>query len=70
MLPDKEWFTFEEAAKVLGKSKWQIRNKWCGLGRIQCEKVGEHYRISLAGLLDALNHGCLPPHPIGTYAVE
>jgi hypothetical protein len=70
VLPDKQWFTTEEAAKVLDKSTWQIRNKWCKLGRIHCEKVGEHYRISLDGLLGALNHGCFPPHPIGTYAVE
>ena len=33
----KDWYTTEEAAKILGKAEFTVR-EWCRLGRINAEK--------------------------------
>jgi len=33
----REWYTTEEAARLLGKAEFTIR-EWCRLGRIRAEK--------------------------------
>jgi hypothetical protein len=68
ILADKEWFTVKEVAQVTGKSRYQVRNDWCALGRIDCRKGADgHWRVSRAGLDYYRNHGL---QPIGTYRVK
>jgi hypothetical protein len=33
----KEWYTTEEAARILGKAEFTVR-EWCRLGRIRAQK--------------------------------
>jgi hypothetical protein len=33
----RDWYTTEEAARLLGKAEFTIR-EWCRLGRVQAEK--------------------------------
>src|SRR5688572_23380966 len=35
----KDWYTTEEAARILGRSEYTVR-EWCRLGRIRAEKKG------------------------------
>jgi hypothetical protein len=61
----KEWYTTTEAAKLLGKAEFTVR-EWCRLGRVHAEKraCGRGYTqewiIAHEELLRIQNHGLLP----------
>ena len=63
--PTKEWYTPEEAAKVLGRSKLTIREH-CRFGRIRAKKrqagrgASSEWAISHAELMRVQNEGLLP----------
>ena len=62
----KEWYTAGEAARLLGKAEFTVR-EWCRLGRIRAEKKrsgrGKYpcWVISRAELLRLEREGLLPP---------
>lgn len=62
---EKEWYTVAEVAAALGLSEYQVRQRWCGEGLIECEKdpatgrwriPGREYRRLLAGGRPASKH--------------
>lgn len=61
----KDWYTTEEAAKILDKSEYTVR-EWCRTGRIKGEKKGsgrgkyQSWVISHAELLRFQREGLLP----------
>jgi hypothetical protein len=61
----KEWYSVEEAARLLGKAEFTVR-EWCRLGRLHAEKKdsgrGAHasWVISHAELLRYQREGLLP----------
>src|SRR4051794_34748583 len=61
----KAWYTTEEAAKVLDRSEYTVR-EWCRLGRIRAEKKGsgrgkyQSWVVSHAELLRVQREGLLP----------
>lgn len=64
----KEWFTVSEAAKLLGKQPFTIR-EWCRLGRIEAHKRKcgrgrtSEWIISSGEMQRYLNEGLLPQEP-------
>jgi hypothetical protein len=62
----KEFYTTDEAAVLLGKRPFTVRN-WCRLGRVNAVKaragrgVEEEWRIAHAEILRIQNEGLLPP---------
>jgi hypothetical protein len=62
----KEFYTTEEAAILLGKRPFTVRN-WCRLGRVNAVKARagrggeEEWRIAHAEILRIQNEGLLPP---------
>ncbi len=62
----KEFYTTEEAAVLLGKRPFTVRN-WCRLGRVNAVKSRagrggeEEWRIAHAEVLRIQNEGLLPP---------
>lgn len=62
----REWYNTAEAAKILGKSDFTVREKWCNQGRIECEKDEESgkWRIPAAEIRRLRDGGGLrPPKP-------
>ena len=63
----KDWYTTEEAAKILGKAEFTVRN-YCRLGRIKGEKKSsgrgkfQSWVISHDELLRIQREGILPLH--------
>ena len=63
----KDWYTTEEAAKILGKAEFTVRN-YCRLGRIKGEKKSsgrgkfQSWVISHDELLRVQREGILPLH--------
>jgi predicted NACHT family NTPase len=61
----KDWYGTEEAAQILGKAEFTVR-EWCRLGRIQAEKRGsgrgkfQSWVISHAELQRIQREGLLP----------
>ena len=61
----KAWYTTEEAAKIVGKAEFTVR-EWCRLGRVRAEKKGggrgkyQSWVISHAELLRIQREGPLP----------
>lgn len=61
----KDWYTTEEAARVLGRSEYTVR-EWCRLGRVRGEKKGsgrgkyQSWVVSHAELLRVRREGLLP----------
>jgi hypothetical protein len=61
----KEWYTTAEAAALLGKAEFTVR-EWCRLGRVHAEKracgrgYAQEWIIAHAELLRIQNHGLLP----------
>jgi len=61
----KEWYTIDEAAKILGKAPFTVR-EWCRWGRIHAHKretrVGRNatWGITHEELERIRNHGLLP----------
>jgi excisionase family DNA binding protein len=35
---EKEWYSTDEVAKILGKADFTVREKWCNQGRIEAVK--------------------------------
>jgi excisionase family DNA binding protein len=65
----KDWYTTTEAAKILGRAKWTVRD-WCRNERLNAEKLsggrgGEgEYRISHEEIERYQREGLLPdPRP-------
>jgi Helix-turn-helix domain len=65
----KEWYTTAEAAKLLDKAEFTVR-EWCRLGRIHAKKkkcgrgIAGEWIISHAELMRVKNEGLLPePRP-------
>lgn len=64
----RESFTVEEAAELLGKSPYTVR-EWCRHGRIRGEKRAERrggaelWNISAAEVTRYQDEGLLPPDP-------
>jgi hypothetical protein len=64
----KEWFTVPEAAQVLGKQPFTIR-EWCRLSRIEAKKREcgrgrtSEWVISIEAIERYLNEGLLPQDP-------
>jgi hypothetical protein len=63
----KDWYTTEEAAKILGKAEFTVRN-YCRLGRIRGEKKTsgrgkfQSWVISHDELMRIQREGILPLH--------
>ena len=63
----KDWYTTEEAAKILGKAEFTVRN-YCRLGRIRGEKKSsgrgkfQSWAISHDELMRIQKEGILPIH--------
>jgi hypothetical protein len=61
----KEWYAIEEAARLLGKAKFAVR-EWCRHGRVHCRKRnsgrGKHLEWVIAHeeLLRIQREGLLP----------
>ena len=61
----RDWYSTEEAAKVLGKSEYTVR-EWCRLGRVNGEKKGsgrgkhQGWVVSHGELLRVRREGLLP----------
>jgi hypothetical protein len=61
----KEWYTTEEAAKVLGRAPWTVR-QWCRLKRVHAKKrscgrgLSPEWIISHEEILRIQNEGLLP----------
>jgi excisionase family DNA binding protein len=66
--PDQQrtWFSIEEAAELLGKSPYTVR-EWCRAGRINARKTGEKrgsaevWRISAQEMTRLREDGLLEP---------
>jgi hypothetical protein len=64
--PQKESYTTAEAAAILGKRPFTVR-EWCRHGRVNADKAGcgrgdsEEWRISRTELDRIRNDGLLPP---------
>lgn len=62
---EKEYYTTQEAAKILGKRPYTVR-EWCRLARVRAEKalsgrgIDEEWRISHEELMRIHNEGLLP----------
>jgi hypothetical protein len=62
----REWYTTEEAARVLGKAEFTVR-EWCRLGRVRAAKKrsgrGKHpcWVIAHEEILRVQREGLLPP---------
>jgi transposase len=67
----KEWYIPEEAAKLLGKAKFTVR-EWCRHGRVHCQKKksgrGKHqaWVISHEEILRIEREGLLPLKTVST----
>jgi hypothetical protein len=63
--PEKAFYTTQEAAKILGKRPYTVR-EWCRLARVRAEKalsgrgIDEEWRISHEELVRIQNEGLLP----------
>jgi hypothetical protein len=61
----KDWYSTEEAAAILGKAKFTVR-EWCRLGRVRCRKKntgrGKHqsWVIAHEEILRIQREGLLP----------
>ncbi|OAI40513.1 hypothetical protein AYO40_00790 [Planctomycetaceae bacterium SCGC AG-212-D15] len=61
----KDWYSTEEAAKILGRAEFTVR-EWCRLGRVNAEKKGsgrgkyQSWVISHAELQRIQKDGLLP----------
>lgn len=61
----KDWYTTSEAAAVLGKAEWTVR-EWCRLGRVNADKRpcgrgrSQEWIISHAEMDRIKNQGLLP----------
>lgn len=61
----KDWYTTSEAAQVLGKAEWTVR-EWCRLGRVNADKRAcgrgrsQEWIISHAEMERIRNQGLLP----------
>lgn len=60
---EKEWYTTNELAALLGKSDFTVREKWCNQGRIECEKDPDSgkWRIPAHEVRRLQNGGALLP---------
>jgi excisionase family DNA binding protein len=62
----KDWYTTEEAAKLLGKAEFTVR-EWCRNGRVRAQKKGsgrgkhQSWVISHEEVLRIQKEGLLPP---------
>jgi hypothetical protein len=67
----KDWYTTEEAAQILGKARFTIR-EWCRHGRVHCRKQGSgrgkymSWVISRDELLRIQKEGLLPLEKISS----
>lgn len=65
----KDWYSTEEAAEVLGKTSYTVR-EWCRQGRIVAAKrdcgrgKSQEWIVSHAELERIKNHGLLPPRRV------
>lgn len=59
----KEWYSTTEAAELLNKSDFTVREKWCNQGRIECEKDPDSgkWRIPAREIERLRNGGSLKP---------
>lgn len=63
--PAKEWYTTAEAAELLERAEWTVR-EWCRLGRVNANKrlcgrgVSQEWIISHHELMRFRNEGLLP----------
>ena len=63
--PAKEYYTTSEAASILNRSDWTVR-EWCRLGRVWAEKrqcgrgLSKEWIISHDELIRIQNEGLLP----------
>lgn len=61
----KDWYTTAEAAEILGKAEWTVR-EWCRIGRVNADKrpcgrgVSQEWIISHEELQRIRNEGLLP----------
>lgn len=61
----KDWYTTAEAADVLGKAEWTVR-EWCRLGRVNADKRAcgrgrsQEWILSHAEMERIRNQGLLP----------
>jgi transposase len=61
----KEWYSTAEAAKILGKAEWTVR-EWCRLGRVNADKrpygrgKSLEWIISYSEIERIRNEGLLP----------
>jgi hypothetical protein len=60
---EKEWYSTAELAKLLDKSDFTVREKWCNQGRIECEKDPDSgkWRIPASEVCRLRNAGGLRP---------
>jgi hypothetical protein len=67
----KEWYVIAEAAEILGKAEFTVR-EWCRLGRIQAQKRpcgcgrSREWMIAHAELVRIQNEGLLPQPTVST----
>jgi hypothetical protein len=67
----KEWYAIAEAAEMLGKAEFTVR-EWCRLGRIQAQKRpcgrgrSREWMIAHAELVRIQNEGLLPQPTVST----
>ena len=63
--PQKDWYSVPEAAEILGKAIWTVR-EWCRLGRINCKKrvsgrgISSEWSISAEEIKRIQNEGLFP----------
>jgi hypothetical protein len=66
--PEREWYSVEEAAKIIDKSEFTTR-QWANLGRINAEKRADRrgasalWRISASEIRRYKEEGLLPINP-------
>ena len=66
--PRREWYTVEEAAEILQRRPFTVR-EWCRLGRVNGDKrktgrgSSREWRISHEELVRIQNEGLLPVDP-------
>ena len=64
-VPDKEWYTPAEAAAILKRAEWTVR-EWCRLSRVNADKrpcgrgTSQEWMISHEELQRIRNEGLLP----------
>ena len=60
-LPPREFYTVDQVAAELGKTPYTIRERYCRLGRIACEKCSASgkWKIPRAELVRLRNGGAL-----------